>query len=72
MTGTELAGQIRRLRPELPIVLMSGFVSPAIAARATEVGMFEVLAKPLVSGDIARCLAAALKRRERRAGETAV
>ena len=30
LTGSELAAEVRRLRPELPIVLMSGFVSPSV------------------------------------------
>jgi PAS domain S-box-containing protein len=64
MTGSELAGTVRALRPALPIVLMSGFVSPALAARAREHGVAEVLSKPLVSRDIARALAAALRRGE--------
>ena len=62
MTGSELVAEIRRLRPALPIVLMSGFVSSALLARAREAGVAEVLNKPLVSRDIARSLAAALQR----------
>jgi CheY-like chemotaxis protein len=60
MTGCELAEQIRRLRPELPIVLMTGFVHPGLAARAESLGVRGVLAKPLVARDIARALAGAL------------
>jgi PAS domain S-box-containing protein len=62
MTGTDLAREMRRLRPDLPIVLMSGFVTSALAARAREIGIQEVLAKPLVERDIARALACALRR----------
>ncbi len=62
MTGSELAAQIHRIRPDIPIVLMSGFTSAALAARARDAGVIEVLAKPLVSRDIARCLAAALSK----------
>ena len=62
MTGSELLAAIRRLRPELPMVLMSGHVSAALAARAGAAGVVAVLAKPLVSADIARALAAALRR----------
>jgi len=40
---------------------MSGFVSPALAARAQDAGVFEVLAKPLLSHDIAHSLASALR-----------
>ena len=61
MTGTELAQQIRKLRPDIPIVLMSGYVTPALSARAQEVDAIEVLSKPLRSSDIARSLAAALQ-----------
>jgi CheY-like chemotaxis protein len=60
MTGSELARAIRAVRADLPIVLMSGVVSPALSARAREIGVRDVIAKPLVSRDIARTLAAAL------------
>jgi PAS domain S-box-containing protein len=62
MSGTELAAEIRKIRPGIPIVLISGYVTPAMSARAREAGVADVLAKPLVSQDIARCLAEALHR----------
>ena len=61
MTGSELARAIRAIRADLPIVLMSGVVSPALSARARDIGVIDVIAKPLVSRDIARTLAAALR-----------
>jgi PAS domain S-box-containing protein len=63
LTGSELARAIRRLRPDIPIVLMSGYVTPALSARARDVGVRDVLAKPLVRGEIARSLAGALANR---------
>ena len=60
MSGSELATEIRKLRPDIPIVLMSGYPTPALTARARAAG-FEVLAKPLVARDIARSLAGALR-----------
>ena len=57
MTGSELAAEIRRLRPGMPILLMSGFVTPALQARAQALGGVEVLGKPLVGRDLARALA---------------
>jgi CheY-like chemotaxis protein len=63
LTGSELAAEAHRLRPKLPIVLMSGYVSPALLAQARAAGVAEVLAKPLAAGDIARALAAALRPR---------
>jgi CheY-like chemotaxis protein len=61
LTGSELAREIRKLHPDIPIVLMSGYVSPALSARAQEAGVVEVLSKPLVSRDIARSLAGVLR-----------
>jgi PAS domain S-box-containing protein len=62
ITGSELAHEIRKIRPDIPIVLMSGFVSPALTARAEDAGVFAVLPKPVMSRDIARSLANALGR----------
>ncbi len=38
MTGSELAREIRKIRPDIPIVLMSGYVTPALTARGARVG----------------------------------
>jgi len=62
MTGSDLARAIREIRPDMPILLMSGYVTPQFAARARELGVVEVLAKPLVASDIARGLANALNK----------
>ncbi len=62
MNGAELAAEMRLIRPDIPIVLVSGFVGPALAGRMTEIGVTEVLSKPLVARDIARSLSAALRR----------
>jgi PAS domain S-box-containing protein len=62
LTGSELTIEIRKIRPNIPVVLMSGYVTPALSARAQDAGVVEVLAKPLVSREIARSLASALAR----------
>jgi NO-binding membrane sensor protein with MHYT domain/signal transduction histidine kinase/ActR/RegA family two-component response regulator len=61
MSGVELAREIRRVRPELPIVLMSGYSGAQLTARARAAGAGEVLRKPLVRRDIAEALARALR-----------
>jgi CheY-like chemotaxis protein len=61
MTGSELARAIREIRGDIPIVLMSGYVTSALAHRARAAGVLDVLAKPLVASDIARSLAGALQ-----------
>ena len=60
LSGTELARELRRLRPEIPIVLMSGYSGARLTERAHAVGVSDLLRKPLVSRDIAEPLARAL------------
>jgi PAS domain S-box-containing protein len=69
MTGSEFVRQVRALRPDIPIVLMSGYVTAQLAARAREAGVAEVLGKPLAARDIARALAAALRQPPLPSGE---
>jgi CheY-like chemotaxis protein len=57
LTGSQLAREIRRLRPDIPIVLMSGYTGPKIVALAREAEVDELLPKPLVSDDLARTFA---------------
>ena len=64
MTGSELVRAVREVRPTLPVLLMSGFVTPALAQRAREMGVNEVLGKPLAARELARSLAEAVERRE--------
>ncbi len=61
LTGTELAREIRQLRPEIPILLMSGFSGSQLSERAHAVGVIDVLHKPLVRRDIAEPVARALQ-----------
>jgi CheY-like chemotaxis protein len=60
LTGTELTREIRQLRPDIPIVLMSGYRGGRLAERAVSAGVNDVLGKPLESRDIAESLARAL------------
>ena len=57
LAGTEFVRQIRTLRPDIPIVLMSGHGDARLVSRASEVGIAEVLRKPLRSRDIAMAIA---------------
>jgi CheY-like chemotaxis protein len=60
LAGTELAREIRAQRPSIPILLMSGRAIPSVVDRATEVGVDEVLRKPLHRREIAESLARVL------------
>jgi PAS domain S-box-containing protein len=60
LVGTELAHEIRRIRFAVPIILMSGYRAAQLASRAAEIGVNEVLRKPLHRRDLAESLARAL------------
>jgi signal transduction histidine kinase/ActR/RegA family two-component response regulator len=61
LTGTDLARAIRRLRPDVPIILMSGYGGPQLTARASSSGVNEVLRKPLQGKELAESLARVLE-----------
>lgn len=52
MTGLEVAGRLRQQGWRFPILLITAAPSPAIAARAAELGLAGVLTKPLAEADI--------------------
>jgi len=60
LIGTELAHEILRIRPRIPIILMSGYGGAQLTNRAAEIGVAEVLRKPLHRRDLAESLARAL------------
>jgi PAS domain S-box-containing protein len=62
LTGTGLARALRRHRPDLPIVLVSGYSGPILTQDALAAGVSELLTKPLQSRDVATTLARALRR----------
>jgi predicted ATPase/signal transduction histidine kinase len=60
LTGTELAREIRQLRPDISIILMSGHGGTQLTERAQAAGIIDVRRKPLVRRDIAESVARAL------------
>jgi PAS domain S-box-containing protein len=62
LVGTELAREIRHLKPDVPIILMSGHGGAPLEHRAAAIGVKEVLHKPLQRVDLAESLARALVR----------
>jgi len=55
LTGTDLAREIALLRPDTPIVMMSGFGGAQLYERARAIGIRELLRKPLQRKDLAEC-----------------
>jgi signal transduction histidine kinase/CheY-like chemotaxis protein len=60
LAGTELACEIRRLRSDIPIILVSGHGGASLEERAASICVQEVLHKPLQRADLAEALARAL------------
>jgi CheY-like chemotaxis protein len=63
LTGTELTRQMRLLRPDIPVILMSGYSGAQLNERAQAAGALDVLHKPLGRRDIAEAVARALQTR---------
>jgi signal transduction histidine kinase/ActR/RegA family two-component response regulator len=63
LTGTELAREIRQVRLDIPIILMSGYSSPLLSDRAHAAEVIDVLRKPLVRRDIAVPVSRALQQK---------
>jgi len=63
LTGTELAREIRQLRPEISIILMSGYGGAQLSERAQAAGVIDVLRKPHIRREIAEPVARALQAR---------
>jgi CheY-like chemotaxis protein len=62
LTGTDLAGSLRRRRSDLPILLVSGYIGPMMSERALAAGVDAILKKPVQSRELAATLARILKR----------
>ena len=60
LSGTDLTREIRQLRPQIPVILMTGHGSVELSQRAAQLGINEILLKPLHSRDLAEALARVL------------
>ena len=61
MTGTVLVTALHATRPQLPIVMASGYGGPQLEDRAATAGILVLVKKPLVRAELARALAQALR-----------
>ena len=62
MTGYELARTLRTIRPDIPIVMTSGYIREEDAAAALQAGVREVISKPHSVEDLGRVLHNTLER----------
>jgi DNA-binding NtrC family response regulator len=59
--GMALLAQLKQLRPELPVVLLTARGSERLAARAIQAGAFDYLPKPFELEELEACVARALE-----------
>jgi signal transduction histidine kinase/CheY-like chemotaxis protein len=55
-TGSELAEEIMRVRPEIPVILCTGFSEILSEEKARSIGIKEYITKPVVKSEISRAL----------------
>jgi DNA-binding NtrC family response regulator len=62
-SGIGVLHELAVRRPDLPVVLITGYATPDLAARAGEAGAAAFLAKPFEAGELMECVRRALARR---------
>jgi len=53
MSGLDLTREIKRIRPEIPVILCTGYSDIAEPVKAKELGVNEFLSKPVLTEDLA-------------------
>ena len=61
-SGTEVLHELAARRPDLPVVLITGYATPDLAVRAREAGAAAFLAKPFEARELVECVRRALAR----------
>jgi DNA-binding NtrC family response regulator len=56
LPGLELAQELLRLRPELPIILATGFGETNLLEQAQQIGIRECLEKPILARDLDKAI----------------
>jgi CheY-like chemotaxis protein len=60
ITGIELARRLREVRPDLPIILVSGYMGPLLEQDAALAGIDRILTKPLDLHGLSQAIAQVL------------
>ncbi|MBI4774248.1 MAG: PAS domain S-box protein [Deltaproteobacteria bacterium] len=63
ITGTELAKSMLQIRPDIPIIICTGYSEGMSEEKATELGIRRFLMKPLVAREVAEAVRALLDRK---------
>lgn len=65
LTGIELAAEMLKIRPDLPIIICTGFSVHISEEKAKAIGIRQVLMKPLVVKEVARVIRSVLEEGDR-------
>ncbi|MGD8845600.1 MAG: response regulator [Desulfobacteraceae bacterium] len=60
MSGDELARNILAIRPDIPVILITGFAEQVTTEKAASIGVKKLVTKPIVMKDIAKLIRDAL------------
>jgi FixJ family two-component response regulator len=60
MSGDELAQNILAIRPDMPVILITGFAEQMTSEKARLIGVKKLVTKPIVMKDMAKLIRDAL------------
>ena len=60
ITGDKLAGELMKIRPDIPVVLCTGYSKKITEESAAEIGIKALAYKPIVKADLAKTVRKAL------------
>jgi two-component system response regulator PilR (NtrC family) len=64
MTGLEMLAELKRDKPDLPVIMITAFASPEDAVNAMKNGAFDYITKPFKVDEIKRIIRSATTRKE--------
>lgn len=64
MTGVELAEELMRIQPDIPIILVTGFSEVVTPERAKQIGFREYIMKPILTRDLNKAIRRVLDQEE--------
>jgi CheY-like chemotaxis protein len=69
MTGLDFSTEIHRIRPDIPVIMLSGFVEQIPPERLQEAGIDRLLLKPVSIDDLGNAVHASLGGKAERQGQ---
>jgi len=60
LTGTQLARELKRIKADVPVILVSGFSASILSRELADSGIVHCIAKPIVIDELAQVISSAL------------